>query len=864
MFIYLDNLVRDEGKKEEIYLIPHPRYFKINYSYKGKISEDSRIITDLPMNFQYIINQIQDVLSSFNLKKSLEVIQVHNIDTSPIVKAFLKDSLALFPENLYDIVSANEIYKDQGYLLISNDFKLIIKAESIQGIFYGVQTLLQILNSTRDKLSVNKIQILDFPALKIRGVSDDISRGQAPTIENLKKFIKNLSHFKINQYYLAYMQDMFRFKNYPDIGEKRGAYNKEELQDLVDFAKMHFVEVIPIFQTISHWDNILHNPNYWNFGEFPGSSCLNIANEEIYKMLDTMIGEMSEVFTSKYFHIGADESFDVGKVNSKQYVEEKGLRNAYLTHYKKVYDIVKKHGYTKVVIYHDILYKYRDILRNLPEDMIIMYWKYNTKKSHSIIDKIKKYNYSIVVSPSIMDFNRIFPSMDKYEKNIVNLIKYGHKKGIIGEVTSSWGDYRNKEIRENRIYGFIFSAMVAWNPGKEVNKANFWMGIYIHFFGIYDHRLIVIFSKFRLIQEKNLLLTRTSGYYNHFFAHPSNKNTLKYRKNIKTKGFNYLISNMDDIIQKCKELEEIVIKNKINIRNLSFIAKHIRFYCKKRINSLNIANFYRKGARESFKKRLISEIEYLMKKLNDLLDEYKILWLKCAKETGFEPIKQKYLWLLKFYKEKLDEIRNNNQWKDPNIPSESIYLDSNSIHEVHTTFYKKIIHIDENIEQAYLQVIAGSFAKVFINDKYIGHVISRRTLNCVGIENNIQIFNIGQFIQKGENVLLIENIDYIGGIGLINIYGNIILKSGEIIQIKTDESWLGSRINQNNWESIKSFGKPPKAIGGLNYPNFENKIPSNMDDSMPFLNTLISKMSKKYFWFIKVIVNLFNRYDILE
>jgi len=864
MFIYLENLEKVEGARQESFLIPNPRYAKIINSHGFQINKDTIIFTDLQEEFNYIIKQLQYRLLSFNLKEKIEVTKVQDLEIYPQIHSFLKKSIAGFPETLLNIVRAEKNYKDQGYLLISKDSKLIIEADSVQGIYYGVQTLLQVLNSAKDKLSLNNMQILDYPALQIRGVSDDISRGQAPTIDNLKKFIKNLSHYKINQYYLVYMQDMFRFKNYPNIGENRGAYTKEEIKELIDFAKKLFVEVIPIFQTIGHWDNILRNRDYWKYGEFPGSNSLNIANEEIYEMLDTMIGELSEVFTSEYFHIGADESFDVGKVNSKQYIEEKGLGTAYLKHYKKVYDIVKKHGYKKVVIYHDILYKYEDVLENLPKDMIIMYWNYSSKKSHSIIDRIKDHDFPILVSPSIMDFNRIFPSIDKYEQNIINLIKYGYKKGIHGEVTSSWGDYRNKEIRENRIYGFVFSAVVGWDPSKVINKMIFWKGLFIHFFGIYDHRLIEIFSKIRVIQDKKLLHTRTSGYYNHFFAHPFNKNKSKYKKNIKTKGFKDLISDMDDVIEKCEELEKIVLKNKINIRNLSFIAKHIRFYCKKRINSLNVVDFYLKRERSILKDKCIIEIENLITDLKNLLNEYEILWLDCSKEDGFKSVKQKYLWLLKFYNEKLDELRNNKKWQDPNIPSELIYLDSSFIHQVHSTFYKKKIQIDEEVEQAYLQVIAGCFSKVSINGIHMGHVITRRTLNCVGIENNIKIFNFGEFIQKGENTILIENIDYIGGIGPINIYGIIKLKSEKIIQIKTDKTWVGSRINENDWKNVKSFGSPPKATGGLNYPDFEKNIPSKADDSMPFLNSLVSKMSKKYFWFVKIIVRLFNRYDVIE
>jgi len=863
MFLFLENLVQTEDTKEELLLIPNPQYIKIIDSPKMKINEFSKLYTNLTEENNYIIEQIQKSLRSSSLKKNLEVIGVQNAEKYPQIKLFLKQNVSIFPELLYKKVKKKKIYKDQGYLLISKDSKVIIEAISLQGLFYGVQTFIQLLNLAQDKLSINNLIILDFPSLQIMGISDDISRGQAPKIENLKKFIKTLSYYKINQYYLGYMLDMFKFKNYPDITENRGAYSKEDIRELIDFAKKLFVDVIPIFQTIGNWDNILQDPKYWKYGEFPGSNSLNIANEEIYNILDEMIDELSGAFNSEYFHIGANENLDVGMVNSKQYIDEVGLGNAYFKHYKRVYEIVKKHGYQKVIIYHDLVYKFKDALENLPEDMIITYWNYNMKKTYPILDKIKKKDFSIIVNPSIMDFNRIFPSIGKYEQNIISLIKYGYEKGAIGEITASWGDYKNKEIRENRIYGFAFSAMVGWNPIKEINKLNFWQGLFIHFFGLNDHRLTEIFSKFRLIQDKNLLHTRPSGYYNHFFAHPFSKNTPKYKKSIKTKGFDKLISDMESIIEKCKELEIIIPKNKINIRNLAFIAKHIKFYCKKRIISKNFIEYYLKK-NEKRKDRLIKEIEDVKEDLIDLLNEYEILWLKCSKKEGFKSVKQKYLWLAQFYDDKLNELRTNSLWEDPNIPSELIYLNSNHIHEIHKTFYKKQFDIDEEISQAYLQVIAGCFAKIYINNEYIGHVITRRTLNFVGIENNIGIFNIKDYIKKGENLIIIENIDYIGGIGPINVFGVIKLKSNEVIYVKTDKTWLGSKTHENNWKKVKSFGHPPKGTGGLNWPDFANNLPSKADDNMPFLNTLISKISKKYFWLVKLIVKLFNRYNIIE
>ncbi len=862
MFIYLDNLAKSENSKREMFLIPQPRYIKVDNFQNLKITEESRITTDLESDQLFIIEQFQDTLTNSRLKEKLEVREINNVNDFPNLESMLDYKTSHFPENLLNKVKNEENFINQGYIIVCTESEILIDARSHQGLFYGIQTFLQLLNSSFDKLSFNKVKVLDFPALKIRGVSDDISRGQAATLDNLKKFIKELSHYKINQYYLVYMQDMFKFTNHPEIGKNRGSYSKEDIVKLHNYAKKYFIDVIPIFQTLGHWENILCHPDYWEYGEFPGSNSLNIANEDIYALLDEMIGELSDAFKSEYFHIGADEIWDVGKVASKELIANVGIGKAYLDHYKKVYDIVKKHGYKKLIIYHDVIYKYEEVLKSLPKDIIIMYWKYNTKTDHPILKKIKKYGFQIITSPSIMDYNRIFPSIDKYEKNIRNLVKYGYENGAVGEITSSWGDYRNKEIRENRFYAFIFSAMVGWDPLKEFNLLHFWKGVFIHFFGIQSSKLVSLFSKFRSLQDKNLLHTRASGYYNHFFAHPYAKNTKRYKKNLNTKRFEKVISSMNEIINDCEELESEVLKNKDNIKNLAFVAKHIRFYCKKRINSKSLIKY--SPVKNKYNLQKVKELEELKEELVLLLNEYETLWLKCAKSDGFKSIKIQYLWLINFYNDKIEQIKNNMKWKNPNIESELIFLNSEELHRVHTTFYRKVIRIEGDIEKASLQVIAGTFAKLHINKKYIGYIITRHSLNYVILENNIKIFNILDYLKQGDNIVTIENTDFIGGLGPISVYGEIKLSNGKDIIITTDKTWEARREFNGEWEKVKSLGKPPRKTGALCYPDFSNSLHSKEDGSFAVFNTLVSKVSKKFFKLLKFVFYLFHRLDILE
>ena len=865
MLIYISSLIKTETDSKEISLLPVPLYYKLIETQLLQFSGNSLILTDIPKEDWYVLDQLIDHFQLYEKELELEIKSEKNSqNTAEINEAITNLCEKYFPQLDLNGINRKQNAIEQGYFLFSKGSTMYLKADSLQGIYYGIQTLIQLLNATNSKNALRQVAIIDYPKLKIRGVSDDISRGQAATVENLKKFIKTLSHFKINHYYLVYMQDMFKFEKYSDIGKGRGAYSKAEIKDLFDYAKKHFVELIPIFQTIGHWENILHDENYWDYGEFPGSNSLNIANEQIYTLLDNMIEELREVFKSEYFHIGADESWDVGKGASKVYVDQVGISQAYLKHYKKVHEIVKKHGYTKIVIYHDILYKYKEVLEGLPEDMIIMYWKYNTKDKHPIVDKIKEFKLPLVVSPSIIDYNRLFPSFLRSEKNITNLIKYGYKNGAIGEITSSWGDYNNKEIRENRIYGFIYSAQIGWDPVREMNFLIFWKSALFHFFGIDDSRLLKVIKILRTVEANNRLHTRQTFYYNHFFSHPYNKKSKIHRRNLKTSKFEVVIKDMDEIVSLCKELELDVLMNEENLQVFAFIAKHIKFYCKKRINSKKLVDYTPKKLRMSLKQHIMEEIEDLIQDLTSLLDEYEVIWMKTAKKDGFEEIRVKYLWLLEFYKEKIEEINNKKEWINPNIPSETIYLDSKKKHQVDTVFFKKTFKIQEEIKSAYVQVIGWNFAKLSLNDKHVGHVITRQSLNYFILKNNIQIFDLKNYLRKGENLILIETMQYDGGVGSVNIYGEIKLKSDRIIQLFTDKSWLGTREVNGQGKKVKSFGSPPKVTGGLCYPNFEGNRHSLQSDMMTSFNALIGRIPKKFYFLLKIVMKLFYRYDVLE
>ncbi|MFZ0761983.1 MAG: beta-N-acetylhexosaminidase, partial [Candidatus Sulfotelmatobacter sp.] len=108
---------------------------------------------------------------------------------------------------------------DQGYLLFADKSQVIVAANTGQGLFYGVQTLRQLLRADGKHLVCPAVSIRDWPSMQWRGVQDDISRGPIPTQEFMERQIRTLAAFKVNLFAL-YMEHVFDFPSQPLIAPK--------------------------------------------------------------------------------------------------------------------------------------------------------------------------------------------------------------------------------------------------------------------------------------------------------------------------------------------------------------------------------------------------------------------------------------------------------------------------------------------------------------------------------------------------------------------------------------------------------------------------------------------------------------------
>ena len=239
---------------------------------------------------------------------------------------------------LLSLDSSLDVPNDEGYSLEVSKDAVKVVAKTTQGLFYGMQSFLQLLPAEIESPSkVNGIawqapavSIKDAPRFGYRGIMLDPCRHFMPA-ENVKKYIDVLSLFKINRIHWHLTDDQgwrIEIKKYPkltEIGSKRidgegteygGYYTQEEIKDIVKYAADHFITVVPELELPGHeMAAIAAYPNLSCKGE-PGTPriiwgvediVMCPGKEDMFTFLQDVIDEMVPLFPSEYFHIGGDE-----------------------------------------------------------------------------------------------------------------------------------------------------------------------------------------------------------------------------------------------------------------------------------------------------------------------------------------------------------------------------------------------------------------------------------------------------------------------------------------------------------------------------------------------------------------------------
>lgn len=726
----------------------------------------------------------------------------------------VRDLSKLFPEEVLDSVASH----DDSYVIVPNNNGIDVFVRSSTGTFYATTTLLQMFGKAKEGYTFPSVRIADYPSMKIRGISDDISRGQISKFDNFKKIIRFCALYKMNTY-MPYIENEFDFKLYPDFSKGRAPLTKEEISKLDDYAKLYHVEIIPIFETLGHMEDVLLKPEFQKYAEFPGAATLCVSDDSTYVFLRNLLGEIAPAFSSKFFNMAADESWDVGLGRSKHLVDSVGIARAHAMHYRKVYDILKGLG-KKVMMYGDIILNNPDILSYIPKDITIVDWHYEGSFDYPSVSVFKHAGFNFIVSPAVWNFTGPFPNFYNSYANIQYFINAGYLNGAEGAVVSTWNDNGGAELRELNYPGYAWSAECSWNADGSSSPSRFESVFFKQYFNTdSDYPRIA----YELLSSSNNQIN-----WYEFWRAPF----MPLRSNGSAPRVESILATMPEVDRLVDESKKVCRANGDILDIYSLVSFMNKFWGEKvvQVNKMRMIASDT-SLSQSTRNRMLEEItDKLISEIAKIKDEYTRLYLRTNEKPMLQLLEERFEDQRKYFLDGLSQMKSGNSSYSQTLTSNFIYYPgnkpySNESGKADTVTFVKSFSLESVPRSALAQLIGDTYCKMYVNGKYVGEVLARRTLTLNVEMQRVKIFDIKPYLKKGENKILIQsmNFDRRGSAGA-NLYA--IIGNDTLI---TDGSWkVAKGLVAPDLENEATFKNAVPYQNGLNIsaPDFELKLKS--------------------------------------
>jgi hypothetical protein len=353
--------------------------------------------------------------------------------------------------------------RTDGYLLDTRGPTVLLAGRNEAGLFYGVETLSQLLRPSPVGVAVPRVNIADWAALRYRGLSIDISRGPVLTEQQLMSVIRNLAEFKLNMLGL-YMEHVYPFRASPLVAPEGTGITPEAIRRLGAYAQQYHVDLVPEQQTFGHLHQMLKYERYADMAETPHGSVLPVESESAYQWISAAAGELAHAFPSPFLNVGGDETFELGQGRSQDLVARAGVGGAYLEHMRRVASLLAPLD-RKLMFWGDMALAHPEMLSQLPKSLVAMTWSYDAKDDFSAeIEPFRANGMDVFVCPGLSNWAGIYPDVRTAVANIEGFVGDGKRRGAIGMLNTYWNDDGDALFNLNW-YGVFFSAAAAWQEG---------------------------------------------------------------------------------------------------------------------------------------------------------------------------------------------------------------------------------------------------------------------------------------------------------------------------------------------------------------------------------------------------------------
>ncbi|WP_020580291.1 beta-N-acetylhexosaminidase [Actinopolymorpha alba] len=375
---------------------------------------------------------------------------------------------------------------DQGYELSITPERLLVEAGTPQGVFYGVCTLIQVIEQSAPELPC--LRISDWPDHAARGVMLDVSRDKVPTMETVYALIDLLAGWKINQIQL-YTEHTFAYRRHPEVWANASPFTGEEILALDAYCKERHIELVPNQNSFGHMHRWLELPRYaplgevsegfvTPWGEMRGPFSLAPGDPGSLELVKELYDELLPHFSSKQFNVGCDETFDLGQGRTKELCEEQGTGRVYLDFLLKIYAEVTARGYT-MQFWGDIIEQHPELIPELPKDAVALGWGYEADHPFgTLCERYAAAGVAFYTCPGTSSWNSIAGRSKNALGNLLSAAENGLRHGATGYLITDWGDRGHWQVLPVSYLGYAAGAAYSWdlesNRDLDVAEATSW------------------------------------------------------------------------------------------------------------------------------------------------------------------------------------------------------------------------------------------------------------------------------------------------------------------------------------------------------------------------------------------------------
>ena len=390
--------------------------------------------------------------------------------------------------------------ESEGYRLTISKNGINILYREPAGLRAASATLRQLLRQYGRRLPCLKIR--DWPDFARRGVMLDISRGRVPKLETLLDLAEHLADFKINELQL-YTEHTFAYRNYKSFWQSWGALTGDEIRKLDARCRELGIDLVPNQNSFGHLRYFLEHPKLKKLAEISGPyedasgefvrrpTTLAPNHPGTLPFLRTLYDEMLPNFSSGFFNVGCDETWDLGRGQSKQLCEDNGRGRVYLDFLKQIHHEVSKRGKT-MMFWGDIILKYPKLIPELASfgtpnsrsasslrlqklaerefgapNLVALNWGYEANHPFAKeAAQFAKAKIPFYVCPGTSTWQTLIGRHDNALSNLRAAARAGKKFSAIGYLITDWGDGGHPQPLAVSWPVLLAGASLAWNANS--------------------------------------------------------------------------------------------------------------------------------------------------------------------------------------------------------------------------------------------------------------------------------------------------------------------------------------------------------------------------------------------------------------